>query len=276
MRKSRCPKETALSFEKVKEKKAIFIIWVSKKGHSFLKTGILLQIQNQDLKIKIHDCSSSNSFIEEESISFGDTIYFRSSFLGLTFKASFISNADENCFWVQAPPLILLNEKRKYPRKSLNPFNWKESIFKFEGGKDHSSTFSAQLTNDPLIEEFYDDGQSTPEIDHHNELKEPNKFEEPQIPLVEESLPSFLANNFHQGIIIEISKKGATLLISLPSETEFKTHKVLHFESIEGLSIPSDLKGTIKSIREGKVLYRKNSLETFFQLGLEFNHFIKI
>jgi hypothetical protein len=267
MRKSRCPKETTLSFEKVKEKKAIFIIWVSKKDHSFLKTGILLQIQNQDLKIKIHDCSSSNSFIEEESIGFGDTIYFRSSFLGLTFKSPFISNADENCFWVQAPTLILLNEKRNYPRKSLNPFNWKKSIFKFEDEKGPSSIFSSQLADDPLIEEFYEDGQPSTEIDHYGE---------PQIPLVEKSIPNLLVNIFFQGVIIEISKKGATLLISLPSETEFKTQKVLHFDSIEGLSIPSDLKGTIRSIREGKVLYRENSLETFFQLGLEFNHFIKI
>lgn len=276
MRKSKCPKETSLAFQKVKEKKAIFIIWVSKKGHSFIKTGFLVQIQNQDLKIKIHDCSSSNSFIEEESITFGDTIFFRSSFLGLTFKASFVSNADENCFWVQVPALILLAEKRKFPRKSLNCFNWKKSTFKLKEESSHTSLRSTPSTHDPLIEEFYNDGQDSKEIDYDDETKMLKKFEGPQLPLIEESIPDFLLNNVLQGVIIEISKKGATLLTSFPSETEFSTYKVLHFDTIEGLSIPSDLKGTIKSVREAKVVYQEKSRETFFQIGLEFNHFIKI
>ena len=50
-------------------------------------------------------------------------------FYSFTFKAPFISNSDDNSFWVKIPKKALLVEKRKHPRKPLNSYNWKSSGF---------------------------------------------------------------------------------------------------------------------------------------------------
>ena len=82
---------------------------------------------------------------------------------------------------------------------------------------------------------------------------------------------SFDPNKPLQGVIIEISKNGATLLVSKPSHLNFEKHKILNFHSIEGINIPSNLKGEIMSLRKGKIGYQSHEKEKFLQIGLQFN-----
>ncbi|MDC0253783.1 hypothetical protein OAK75_02725 [Bacteriovoracales bacterium] len=278
LRKTKCPKEISQVLLKAQQSDVVFIIWFSKKGLSFIKTGALRKILKIDLQIEIHDYSLRNSFIEEEDISFGEFIYFRSSFLGLTFKASFISNADDNCFWVKTPQLALLNEKRKYPRKYLNCFNWKATSFNltYEDSTlpDNEGSYEA-----PLVENFTDENEravapadendTQADLFLENELLKNNLHEYKDPPK-----KSFDLNKPLKGVIIEISKNGATLLVSKPPYLSFEKHRILHFHFIEGINIPPNLKAEIRSLRKGKIGYQSHNEEKFLQIGLQFNSLV--
>ena len=104
MRKSKCSKEISEVIADVINRQAVFIIWKTrKKGKSFIKTGRVLKKQGTDIQVEVHDYHSQNSFLEEESLNYGDLIFFRSSYLNFTFKAAFVSNADNNSFWIKVP-----------------------------------------------------------------------------------------------------------------------------------------------------------------------------
>ena len=280
LRKTKCPKEISQVLSKAQQSDVVFIIWFSKKGLSFIKTGTLRKILKTDLQIEIHDYSSRNSFIEEEEISFGEFIYFRSSFLGLTFKASFISNADDNCFWVKTPSLALLNEKRKYPRKYLNCFNWKATSFTLTY---EDSTLAPLLDDEdsyeaPLVESFTDENEQedapTDENDTQADLFLENELLKNNLEYKDPPKKSFDLNKPLQGVIIEISKNGATLLVSKPSYLSFEKHRILHFHFIEGINMPPNLKGEIMSLRKGKIGHQSHNEEKFLQIGLQFNSLI--
>ena len=126
LRKSECPKEIFEVISEAISRQVIFIIWQSnRKNNNFIKTGTILKRHQEDIQVEVHDYHSQNSLIEEEFLSLGDIIYFRSSFFSFTFKASFISNSDDNSFWVKIPKEALLVEKRKHLRTPLNSYNWK-------------------------------------------------------------------------------------------------------------------------------------------------------
>ena len=310
LRKSECPKEIIEIVKEAIDRQVIFIIWQSNRGKdNFIKTGLILKKYQEDIQVEVHDYHSQNSFLEEESLSLGDFIYFRSSFYSFTFKASFISNSDDNSFWVKIPKEALLVEKREHPRTPLKSYNWKPSEFEIiekkvipkdqfpipdqwdqwteeedkyepepkqeqepeqdqeQEGKEVEEVF------DPLIESFED--FSSKEIER----------DEPQLP---PSGPSSEPINEGQnlkksgtmtGSIIEISRKGATLLTAQNPNIPFFKDQILHFNFIEGVSVSSPpLEGVVKSLRSGRSQNEEKRLDepTIIQLGLEFNQFIDI
>ncbi len=302
--KSECPKEITEIVNEAIDRQVIFIIWQSNRGKdNFIKTGQILKKHQEDIQVEVHDYHSQNSFLEEESLSLDDFIYFRSSFYSFTFKASFISNSDDNSFWVKIPREALLVEKREHPRTPLKSYHWKSSEFetiekKFtpkdqfpipdqwdqwtEEGKKYEQEQEQEQEQegkevdeafDPLIESFEDFSSKESERD------------EPQLtPSVPSSEPINEGKNLSKsgkmtGSIIEISRKGATLLTAQNPNTPFFKDQILHFNFIEGVFVNSPpLEGIVKSLRSGRLQNEERRLDepSIIQLGLEFNQFIDI
>ncbi|MBG07653.1 MAG: hypothetical protein CME68_02780 [Halobacteriovoraceae bacterium] len=291
LRKSECQKEITEIINEAIDRQVIFIIWQSNRGKdNFIKTGLILKKYQEDIQVEVHDYHSQNSFLEEESLSLGDFIYFRSSFYKLTFKASFISNSDDNSFWVKIPEEVLLVEKREHPRTPLNSYNWKSSEFEIIEKKfipkdqfpipDQWDEWTKEEereeeTFDPLIENFEDFSPKESGLDEPN----PSSTKPSSKPTTESQSLSLSKSGKMTGSIIEISRKGATLLTSQYPNTPFGKDQVLHFYSIEGVPISSPpLEGVVKSLRSGQFQdkeSRPNEPE-IMQLGLEFNQFIDI
>mgnify|MGYP004258688863 CR=1 FL=1 len=294
LRKSECLKEINEIINEAVDRQAVFIIWQSnKEENKFIKTGLILKKHQEDIQVEVHDYQSQNSFLEEKSLSLGDFIFFRSSFYSFTFKASFISNSDDNSFWVKMPKEVLLVEKREHPRTTLNSYNWKSSEFEIMEKKftpedqfpipdqwdewsteeEEEKSEKNEETFEPLVENFED---LSPKESGHDETAPPIPKSASK-PIIKDQ--SLIKTEKMTGSIIEISRKGATLLTSQNCNIPFYKDQILQFNSIEGVSVSSPpLEGVIKSLRSGKSQdeENQNNKHFFIQLGLEFNQFIDI
>ena len=287
LRKSECPKEIFEVISQAISRQVIFIIWQSnRKNNNFIKTGTILKRHQEDIQVEVHDYHSQNSFIEEELLSLEDILYFRSSFFSFTFKASFISNSDDNSFWVKIPKEALLIERREHLRTPLNSYNWKSSEFEVIEKRfipeDHfpipdEDVELEEVKNKelfgPLIEDFRDwpSEKGGPEEDQLPLTKtEPNQTTE-----LQDQTKAGKMN----GTVIEISPKGASLLVSEVAETPFSKDQILRFYSIEGVCVNSPpLEGVVKSLKTRNIQNEgdQENAHRFIQLGLEFNQFIDI
>ena len=299
LRKSECPKEIFEVINEAISRQVIFIIWQSnRKNNNFIKTGTILKMHQEDIQVEVHDYHSQNSFIEEEFLSLEDIIYFRSSFFSFTFKASFISNSDDNSFWVKIPKEVLLVERREHLRAPLNSYNWKSSEFEVIERRfipedhfpipDEDVELEEEKNKElfgPLIEDFRDWPSEEGGPDEGQLPLTKTEPDEGQLPLTK-SEPSQTTELQDQtqagkmnGTVIEISPKGASLLASEVAETPFSKGQILRFYSIEGVSVSSPpLEGVVKSLRSRNIQSEEDQENghRFIQLGLEFNQFIDI
>ena len=287
LRKSECPKEIFEVINEAISRQVIFIIWQSnRKNNNFIKTGTILKRHQEDIQVEVHDYHSQNSFIEEEFLSLEDIIYFRSSFFSFTFKASFISNSDDNSFWVKIPKEVLLVERREHLRTPLNSYNWKSSEFEVIEKRfipqdhfpipDEDVELEKEKNKElfgPLIEDFRD--WSSEEVGPDEGQLPLTKPEPNQVTQLQDQTKAGKMN----GTVIEISPRGASLLAYEAAETPFSKGQILRFYSIEGVCVSSPpLEGVIKSLRSRNIQSEEDqeNCHRFIQLGLEFNQFIDI